>query len=321
VSQDTAQQATGAEDRYAPGRLLLRVGRSSFPWIAVLAVAMLALAAAELAFPAVLGRAVDAVVGAGASKSWLIWAGLLVAVRVASDGLGVLAAGAATARSTAWLRRAVLGAVLALGTRAAGRFTPGDLASRLVGNAAEAGRLTTNVVQFGADVIPALGAIVALALIDPWLCVTFLIGLPVLILLARAFVRDISGLARRYFDVQATIAARLVDALSGARTIAAARTADREAERILAPLPDLHEHGMGMWRAQGRITAQDALLVPMLEVAVLAVAGAELSRGRITPGELLAASQYVLLGTSLGSAVSSLSRLIRAGAAAERGPE
>jgi ATP-binding cassette subfamily B protein len=59
----------------------------------------------------------------------------------------------------------------------------------------------------------------------------------------------------------------------------------------------------------------------LLAITVLAVAGAELARGRITPGEMLAAGQYALLGTALTSAVTSVSRLVQAHAAAGRAAE
>jgi ATP-binding cassette, subfamily B, bacterial len=104
-------------------------------------------------------------------------------------------------------------------------------------------------------------------------------------------VRDASVLTNRYLHVQGRIAGRLVDALAGARTITAAGSTEQEGARVLAPLPELHRHGMGMWRVQTRIAAQEALLVPLLQVAVLAVAGWELVRGRISPGQMLAASQ------------------------------
>jgi ATP-binding cassette subfamily B protein len=56
----------------------------------------------------------------------------------------------------------------------------------------------------------------------------------------------------------------------------------------------------------------------LLEVAVLAVAGVELAHGRITPGQMLAAGQYVLLGASMASVLSAASNLGRARAAAGR---
>jgi ATP-binding cassette subfamily B protein len=67
-----------------------------------------------------------------------------------------------------------------------------------------------------------------------------------------------------------------------------------------------------------RITAQDALLVAMLEIAVIGVAGVLLARGRISAGEMLAAAQYVLLASSLNSLAGVVARLTNARAAAGR---
>jgi ATP-binding cassette subfamily B protein len=248
----------------------------------------------------------------------LVWAALSVALLVAFDALDDLAVGAVTARSTAWLRTALVRHVLALGKRAVDRFAEGDLVGRLVGNTAHAGGVAPIIVRAAANLIPAIGAPVALALIDPWLCVTFLAGVPVLILLLRTLTHEVHDLVQRYLDVQGAIAGRLIDAMAGARTIAAAGTVELEAERVLAPLPELHRHGLGMWRTQMRITAQSGVLVTLLELAVLAVAGVELAHGRISPGQMLAAAQYVLLGTTMSSVFSSAANLGRARAAAGR---
>jgi len=197
----------------------------------------------------------------------------------------------------------------------------GELTTRVVGNAADAGRVAPDVVRAITNLLPAIGGIVALALIDPWLCATFLTGLPIFLLVVRAYARDASLIARRYLAIQGTIAARLVDALAGARTIAAAGTVERERRRVLEPLPDLHGAGVAMWRAQMRISVQDAVLVAMLEIAVLAVAGVRLADGHITPGQMLSAGQYVLLASTIGAAASGVTRLVRSRAAAARAHE
>jgi ATP-binding cassette subfamily B protein len=311
-------EQASAPDRHAADRLLVKIGRRGGSWVGVLFSASLVLAAAQTVLPAVLGGAVDAALHGGDFAFWLLGCGLLIGVVLICDVLDDLAAGMTTARSTAWLRRTVLDHILALGTRTTRRFDAGDLTTRLVGNAADAGRVGTLAIWAITALIPALGGIVALALIDPWLCLTFLVGTPVLLAVVRICVRDSSALADQYLQVQGTIAGRLVDALAGARTIAAAHTTEQERKRVLAPLPELHRHGMGMWRVQTRIAAQEALLVPLLEVAVLAVAGWELARGRISPGQMLAASQYVMLAAGLGSAVMSVSRLAQVRAAAGR---
>ncbi|HEU4978509.1 MAG TPA: ABC transporter ATP-binding protein [Solirubrobacteraceae bacterium] len=305
-------------ERRDADRLLLRAAAHGGPWLGLLAAAAVALAAAETAFPALLGHTIDAVLRHRGSSTWLLATAVLVGALVLLDALEEVAAGASAARSTAWLRTLLLRHVLDLGTRATARAGAGDLVGRLVGNCAQAGRSGQVAVRAGAALIPAIGGPVGLALIDPWLCVTFLAGVPVLLLLLRTLARDAQELAERYLTVQGEIAARLVDALRGVRTIAAAGTIDREAARVLEPLPELHRHGMGIWRAQMRISAQDGLLVALLEVAVLAVAGLELMHGRISAGELLAAAQYVLLGATMGSALSSVTALARSRAAAGR---
>ena len=305
-------------DRRPAHRLLATVFRHGGPWVAVLPAASLLLAAAETALPALLGRALDAVVTGDDAGRWLVAAALLVAVLTFSDTLDDLAAGLSSARATSWLRRSVLGHVLATGPRAARRFAAGDLVTRLVANAAEAGRFATVSTWAVTSVLPALGGVVALALIDPWLCLAFLAGAPLLIRLVRSGVRDASDLADDYLRVQGGIASRLLDALAGARSIAAAGTWERERDRVLAPLPELHRHGTGMWDVQTRLASREALLVPLLEVVVLAVAGFELARGRITVGDLLAASQYVVLAAGLGSVAGVAPQLAMVRSAAGR---
>src|SRR5438552_1989266 len=95
-------------------------------------------------------------------------------------------------------------------------------------------RLLVRTARHGGGWLLGLGSAVALALIDPWLCVTFLAGMPLLALVVRTFAREASVNAEQYLAVQGRIAARLVDAVSGARTIAAAGTVERETERVLA---------------------------------------------------------------------------------------
>jgi ATP-binding cassette subfamily B protein len=294
------------------------VARHGGPWVGVLALASLAIAAAELALPAVIGAAVDAILDDHTAGAWVLVCAALIAVLVIADAVDDLAAGAAIARSTARLRHDVLAHVLALGSRSIRDLPPGELSARLVGNTAEAARVAPEVVRSVVGLLPAAGGLVALALIDPWLCVTFAAGLPVLLLVLRVFVRDASEIATSYLTVQGTIARRLVDALAGARTIAAAGTAEREAQRVLAPLPELHRHGVSMWRAQMRLTAQDVVLIALLEIAVLAVAGVLLARGRISAGELVAAGQYVVLAGGIEGAIAGMTRLVHSRAGATR---
>ena len=306
----TGAHSASARSR-AANRLLVRVGRRGGPWVPVLAVNALLVGAVEIALPAVLGRAIDGILELDGPGIWLVWLALLVAALVLGDLVEDVGISAATARSTAWLRHTSLRHILSVRLRSAERFPPGDLATRLVANTTEAGSVGPDVVGGVAALVPAIGATVALFLIDPWLGVTFAAGAPVLLFLLWAFAKDASELIERYLDTQGVIAGRLGRALSGARTIAAAGTTARETRRVLAPLPDLHRHGKGMWHAQTRITTQDLLLLSLLEVAVLAVAGLQLSRGLISAGDLLAASAYVALAATVSSAISTVTELVR----------
>ncbi|MEV4443642.1 ABC transporter ATP-binding protein [Streptomyces sp. NPDC049577] len=285
-----------------------------------LALLTVASTGAALLLPAALGHTLDLLLARRGPEAgrWVLWCALLLCAPAVLDALDDLLTGTTGARTTAWLRHRLLRHVLAAGPRATARFTPGDLVTRLVGNAAHVGTAPATLAATVASVAGPLGAIVALGLIDPWLAVTFLAGAPVLALLLRAFTRASTDCLTGYQRLQGDLAGRLVEALDGARTIAAAGTADREAARILAPLPELSRQGHRMWHVQGRSTAQAATVVPLLQIAVLAVAGLRLAQGGLSVGDLLAASRYAVLAAGVGMLVGHVNALVHARTAADR---
>ncbi|GAA4207553.1 ABC transporter ATP-binding protein [Streptosporangium oxazolinicum] len=306
----------------AADRLVADTVRRSGPWLAVLAVTSVLGAFAQLALPLVLGRTVDELVagtpGGTGAATWLGACVAAVVLTVVCDTLGVWAAGSSGARSSAWLRNRIVGNVLGVGPVITRRFPEGDLVTRMGLNAEEIGRAPESIVTGAALVIPTAGGVVALTLIDPLLTVTLVAGLVLIALVLRAFLTVSTSIAGDYQAAQSDIAARLVDALAGARTIAAADTADRERARVLTALPRLRAHAMEMWRANARAGVQAGAVVPLLEVAVLGVGGLRLAAGDLSAGELYAAARYVVLGAGLGSALGYVSRLARARAAAVR---
>ena len=317
----------------APDRLLLRGIRLAGGWAVLLAVASLAAAAAELALPALLGRTVDAVLGqstatgqgaaglgtaAGGPTVWLAAVVATVAVSAAAEALTELASGCGAARATARLRGTVLRHVLALPPATAARFRTGDLVGRLVAQGADAGAADSAAVLGVASLLPPVGSLVALLLLDFRLAAAFLAGLLVLSALMRGFVTETSAAIGGYQAAQSTMAGHFVEALRGARTIAAAGTVDREIARVLRPLPALGEHGSRTWRALATAAARSTLLAPLIQVTVVGTAGLLLSGGRMSPGSLLAAVQYAALGSGLGAVVATLNRLARTRSAAAR---
>src|ERR1700761_5858021 len=322
-------------------RLLLAAAREGGCWLALLGAASLAGTAAQVLLPAAVGHAIDAIlVGsatAGDFASPLGACAILVAAIVGCGAVTDLATGVSGATATARLRRLLAGHVIAVGpclltsattktdtaasTSGSTDFSAGDTVSRVVAGAADAGIAPASVLLAATAVIPPLGSVAALGLIDPWLVVAFAAGFPALALILRTLVRDASDVSAGYRRAQGAIPARLLDALAGARTIAAAGTQARERERILAPLPLLREHGYATWRVQARAAAQAMTITPALQVIVVAVAGVELARHRITTGDLVAGSQYAALAVGIGASVGLAGQLGRARGGARRAAE
>jgi ATP-binding cassette, subfamily B, bacterial RamA/AmfB len=307
-------------------RLLLSTSRHGGWWTRFLALAMLVSSGAEILLPTVLGRALDSLPsgvhlsGVHITRALLACAALIAFI-VASKVISDIATGASNARCTAWLRMTLVRHLVAIGPAATRRFEPGDLVTRVTRNTSEAGQVGVTAIMVGVGLVPPVGSIVALTLIDPWVGLTALAGLLAMAGLLRVFVRDNTETIRGYLHSQGLIAARLLDALSGARTIAAAGSIERERQRILQPLPGLREHGVRMWRNQVRMTGQAAVIGPLLQLCVVGVAGFGVVAGRLSVGELYAASRYAVMAAGIGSAVGFLNKLSRVRAGGRRAAE
>lgn len=311
----------------AGDRLVIGTVRRSGPWAAALAVTAVVGAAGELAIPYLIGRTVDALVarqpggqmdGQMDGTPWLALCACAIAAVMLCESLSVWARGASGAYAAATLRSGLLRHVLGTGHAATRRFPAGELVTRAGLNAEEVGRAPETVTSALALLVPTAGALVALTLIAPVLTLTLAAGIVVILFVLRAFLRTTTVLAGGYQEVQGEIAARLVDAMDGARTIAAAGTSAQEARRVLTPLPRLRAHGMDLWRANASAAVRSGVVVPLLEVAVLAAGGFMLAAGDLTIGELYAAARYAVLGAALSTSLGHIGGLARARAAAAR---
>lgn len=287
-------------------------------WLPLIGAAALTGTLSTLALPAVLGRAVDTLVAGGNSGRWLAMALALIVLGVACELVDAFADAACVAGTTAWLRARLIRHVLAAGPERSRRFDTGDLVSRVSGNAAEAARAGPAMVAVVTGVLPPAGSLILLAYIDLWVAAAFLVGIALAAVVLWAFTRHTAAIITAYQRTQGRIAARLAESLAGARTIAAAGTVAREEQRILQPLPELHDLGVRTWRVLSRAGAQSAVVGPLVLVAVLAAGGVQLTAGRITPGDLFAASQYAVLGAGLGGLTGVFGELARAVAGARR---
>ncbi|MBO0819576.1 MAG: ABC transporter ATP-binding protein [Nocardiopsaceae bacterium] len=308
-----------------PTRLLRQMTGTVPAWVTALAIASTASAGAATLLPFAVGRSIDITLSAVAGRAttahmwtWVAYCAALTVIDACGDAFVQLGTGTTTGYCTGWLRRGLLRHILACGPKVTTRFAAGDAVSRLIGGTVDAGGAPSGAVLALTAAIPTFGSVIALGLIDPWLVVAFLAGMPIVLLVLRSFLRDTSDVVRRYQEAQGTITARLVETLSGARTIAAAGTGEREIARVLRPLSQLRDEGFRMWRVQGRVAGQSGLLVPALQVLVVAVAGFELTRHHISPGDLLAAGQYAALGAGIGATTGQLNRLARGRSGAAR---
>ncbi|MGH3793964.1 MAG: ABC transporter ATP-binding protein [Pseudonocardiaceae bacterium] len=294
------------------------IARQGGGWLPLLAVTDLLGSLTALGLPTVLGHVIDAIVADGGSGYWLAMAAGLIAVSFVCELAQAYAQPVCIAGTTRWLRNRLVRHVLAIGPAGSRRFETGDLVSRVSSNAVDAAQAAPSTATLATAVLPPVGSLVLLAFIDIWLAVAFLAGVILVAGVLRAFSRRTTEVNSSYQQTQGRIAARLAESLTGARTIAAAGTVEREERRVLEQLPDLHAQGLQLWLVLARSVAQAGVVGPLVLVAVLAAAGLELVHGRISAGDLFAASQYAVIGAGLGGLTGVFGQLARARAGVRR---
>ncbi|MDJ0385039.1 ATP-binding cassette domain-containing protein [Streptomyces sp. G-G2] len=316
ISTGPSEEAALARDG---DRALRAAARNSGGRTAAVGACSIGAALAALAEPAVLGHCLDLLLrGDPAGPVWTLWCAVVIAAEVLLDAAVTGLTGRVNGRSTAWLRRLGLAALLGTAPHHADRHSPGDLAARLTAHATEAGTVPAAAAGGVASLLPPLGGLIALFVIDTWTALAFVAGLPLLAVLLRSFARDSGASVARYQQVQLAMAGRLVEALAGARTIAAAGTLARERARILRELPVLGAEGRLMWRVYGGTTARTSALMPLLLYVVLGVGGMRLASGALGVGALLAAVRYAGLAAGVGAVTGRLAAVVRGRAAARR---
>ncbi|WP_394621912.1 ABC transporter ATP-binding protein [Lentzea sp. JNUCC 0626] len=299
-----------------PGDQLLfsTVKRDYRPWLLLVNAAVAT--TGGLLLPAALAGAVDMALSGTFVLATIVFLLVLAGVEIFADAIGIVLAASITARATAWLRRRLSQHLLTLGHPAP--FAAGDAVSRVTGDCGNAGTIATTVIGLLVTVVSSVGSVIALALLDWRLAAVFLISAPLAALLVRTHMRLTADDVLAYQEISGEVSARLLDSVSGLRTIASAGIADREAGRVLEPLPRLAAAGAGMWRTQAKMMWRAGLLLPAVEVAVLAAAGFGVMQGRLSTGDVLAALGYAALGMGIVGQMTQLTVLERTRASAGR---
>ncbi|MBB4679664.1 ABC transporter ATP-binding protein [Crossiella cryophila] len=292
--------------RSTSSRLIVGAALRSPGWFALFVLASVTVNVIAVVVPSALAEVINAVFLGSGEGATVLRFGVLVAVAVLAQVLIVLSATGCCVAGTLWIRRRLVDHVLALPVRAASRFPTGELTTRLNADAASAGQLLVCLTGSVLAATTALAALVVLFGMSPWFGAVFALGVTPMILLAKRFLSCSTGLHLRYQQGLAALATLLHDALRGVRTIRAAGTADREVHRVLGPLPELAAAGDALWQVQRNMVWRAMLLVPLTELVVLAMAGFEVTNGRLTAAELLAVSGYLMLALGLFGQIDGL---------------
>lgn len=274
------------------GLILQAAARARGPLVALVCVAG-AGALAELAAPALVAGAVDAMVRHHATGVLIAELAGVFLIAAGSEAVVTLIYAVAQARGTVWLRERAIGHALAVGVRS--RIPTGDAVTRVVQAGAEIADAPAALADSTVSLLTSLGGVAMLWWLDWRIGLAFCVIAPAIILTTRTLFGGITAAHARYMAAQAGIAGRLVAALSGLRTIRASGTTDREIARVLDVLPDLSTAGHAMWAAQRRSVWKITALSSLTLLLVLAVAGWVLADGGIAAGQFLAVIGYVTL--------------------------
>ncbi|MGW6918454.1 ATP-binding cassette domain-containing protein, partial [Kitasatospora sp. NPDC054939] len=284
--------------------------------LAALAAALTVRTAVAVALPALLAAAVGAVLDGGDVRGPAALLGAVLALGALCEVAAGPLASSALAAGTHRLRMLTVRRLLALGPRSP--HAVGESVTQVVQSAPLAAGLPARAVETAVALAGATAGLVALWWTDWRSGLAFTLVTPASVLIAQRFMGEAGRVQERYLAAQGRIADGLVAALAGVRTIRAAGTLAAETGRVLEPLPDLTEAGHAMWRTERDVVWRLGLLLPLTEVAVLAVAGLGVAEGRLGAAALLAVAGYLTLAAGLVEQIDALLAIAHARAGAHR---
>ena len=244
-----------------------------------------------LATPALAAVAIDQAVAGRIG-----WGFLGLAGAMGASALVAVASGPVTSRFGVVLGGRLTGRMVshALDLGLSGRrpFSDGDLLNR-------AGSLTTGMpgyastmLRVGTGLAMAAGSLAALLFIHWLFVVVWIVGVGLLVVVARRFMAALSAEQSENDELVGRIVNAYTDALAGRRTIRAAGTVEREVDRVTRGLPALAATSRNILRLMGRgavvlQSADTGVLIATVVAGIWLLAG-----GEATPGALLAAVRY-----------------------------
>ncbi|MEU2347689.1 ABC transporter ATP-binding protein [Modestobacter sp. NPDC049651] len=268
-------------------------------------------AGAALAQPALVGRVISAV---GAGRPVLPGVGLLVVVLVAAAVLGagqqylLQRTAEGVVLST---RRLLTDRLLRLPVAEYDRRRTGDLMSRVGSDTTQLrAAVTSGVVELVGSGVVGVGALVAMALVDPWLLLVTVVSVAVGMTAAVLSARRIRGLSRQAQEAVGEMSAAVERALSAVRTIRASGATEREVGTVGGSAAQAYRAGVRVARVQALVAPIGSIAVQGAFLAVLGLGGYRVATGSIAVADLVAFILYLfLLLMPLGQVVSSYTQL------------
>jgi ABC-type multidrug transport system fused ATPase/permease subunit len=279
--------------------------------LAVAAVLSLIAAAGALAQPVLVARVIEAV---GAGRQVLPAVGLLVVVLVAASALGAVQqyllqrTAEGVVLST---RRTLADRLLRLPVAEYDRRRTGDLMSRVGADTTLLrATVTSGVVEVAGSAVVAVGAVVAMALVDGWLLLVTVAVVAVGLAVVVSVARGVQRLSRQAQEEVGAMTAAVERALSAVRTIRASGATTREVDVVAASAGRAYAAGVRVARLQALVSPAGSIAVQGAFLAVLGLGGYRVATGSIAVADLVAFILYLfLLVMPLGQAIGAWTQL------------
>jgi ABC-type multidrug transport system fused ATPase/permease subunit len=268
-------------------------------------------AAGALAQPALVSRVIDVV---GSGDPLLPAVSLLVVV--------LLAASALSAFQQFLLQRTAEGVVLTTRQLLADRLLrlpvaeydrrrTGDLMSRVGADTTLLrATVTSGVVDVAGSAVLAVGAVIAMALVDGWLLLLTVVSVAIGVTTAVLASRGVRRLSRQAQEEVGAMTAAVERALSAVRTIRASGATAREVAAVGGSARRAFDAGVRVARLEALVYPAGSIAVQGAFLAVLGVGGYRVASGSISVAELVAFILYLfLLVMPLGQAIGAWTQL------------
>ena len=268
-------------------------------------------AAGALAQPAIVGQVISAV---GDGEPLLPVVSLLVLVLVASAVLGAFQQYLfqRTAEGVVLTtRRTLADRLLRLPVAEYDRRRTGDLMSRVGADTTLLrATVTGGVVEIAGSAVVAVGALVAMALVDGWLLLVTVLAVSLGLAVVVSVSRGVRRLSRQAQEEVGAMSASVERALSAVRTIRASGATDREVAVVGGSAARAYAAGVRVARLQAMVSPAGSVAVQGAFLAVLGLGGYRVATGSIDVADLVAFILYLfLLVMPLGQAIGAYTQL------------